>query len=434
MGAGGQAARRQARPDLIEGLLQACWLLERAREHVYTSWGPEFDERAERTARRATLVEAAMDAREVARPDHVLDDHRAWLVSLVGEALDAVPLGPALTQRFGEWTNVYAVDYLVSDPAEFLALGEAELLIPVAPRTLDETEGFLPQTGLGDGARFAILNDIHVGAKGSRELLAVAVREIAELEPEFVLVAGDITDDGEPEQFAVARELLSRLPCPVHHVLGNHDAVRRSTRESVGTKLFAEAFGHPPDDVVVECGGLQVALLDSTDPTPSPFPDWDLGRGGFREDAGGVNGGALGGDQIEKLVTKLDPARPVLVVAHHELQPFSGFPPVMFAVRQTDSDALLDALAGFDLVGVVAGHTHRSALSRVGRTGVAQLEVPALKDWPYVYSVVTVNDGRPRVTVRQVGDRDLVWKGVRAIPSIFRNYALGPLRALDHAF
>src|SRR5436190_1592399 len=82
----------------------------------------------------------------------------------------------------------------------------------------------------------------------------------------FVVVPGDITDDGEPEQYDTAAALLAGLDCPVHCVLGNHDAIRRSTVRHEGHELFAAAFGRPAQDVVVECGELQIALLDSTDP------------------------------------------------------------------------------------------------------------------------------------------------------------------------
>src|SRR5207244_3634923 len=104
-------------------------------------------------------------------------------------------------------------------------------------------------------------------------------------------------------------------------------------------------------DVVLECGGTQVALMDSTDPTPSPFPDWDLGRGGFREDAGGVNGGTYEPGQADAMAARLDPSAPALVVQHHEMQPFAGFPPLMFGLRPEDSDALVSALSGHRVLG-----------------------------------------------------------------------------------
>lgn len=421
------------RPDLLDAMLRSCWLVECARARVYTAWGPAFSEQAHRTGRRVTLAEAALAARDIPAPVAVLDAHTEWLTSVVGAAPDAVPLGAALLQRLGEWTNVYLVDHLPSDPAEFLALGEGDLLFPVPPRDATEAERFIDDVPPGGSPRFAIITDTHIGAEGADDVLRAVVRDVNAVEPDFVVVPGDVTDDGEPEQFELAAEILSGLDAPVHAVLGNHDAVRRSTRRPEGAALFERAFGRPPADVVLTCGGWQVALVDSTDPVPSPFPDWDLARGGFREDAGGTNNGALRDGQAEALAAAADPDGDLLVVLHHELQPFGAFPPVMFGLRDEDSDGLLSALAGHRLRGVIAGHTHRSALTAVAG-GVPQLEIPSAKDWPFCFTVVSLHSGRPHVVVRQISDRDLVSRRAAALTPIYRAYVTGPRAALEHTF
>ena len=183
-------------------------------------------------------------------------------------------------------------------------------------------------------------------------------------------------------------------------MLGNHDAVQRSTRLGTGEKFYEETFGIPAQDFVVECGDLQVALVDSTDPTASPFPDWDVSKGSVGGEAAGVDSGALKPGQADELAARLDPKRRTLVVQHHELHPFPGFPPVKFALREEDAAAELDALEDHNLVGIVAGHTHRSAVlpvaARPGDKPTTQLEIPALKDWPHAYSVVGVTDDAVR--------------------------------------
>lgn len=425
-----------ARRDLVDSLLQSCWVLEEARARVLAEWDGEFASDAERTRERADRARRLLTDRGIDVPEHIVEPHTDWVRVLCGSRPDEVPLGAAVLQRFGHWTDVYVKPYLGADAARFEELGHGELRFPTPARDITREEVYLPSTDLPDGRRFVVFTDTHVGAQGILDLARSAVQDINRLGPEFVVCPGDLTDDGEPAQFERFREVVEGIEAPTYAVLGNHDAVRRSTRDPVGAELFAEVFGEKPVDRVLECGELQVALVDSTDPTPSPFPDWDLARGGFRDDAGGVNNGALAPGQAEALASKLDPDRPALVVLHHELQPFAGFPPVMFGMRQEDSDTLLEALRGHRIVGFVAGHTHRSFLTEAEGDGtrVPVLEIPALKDWPYCYTVVSVDGNGVRISVRQLSDAELVWSRAQRVPPIYVNYVLGPGQALEHTF
>src|SRR5205814_10304719 len=63
----------------------------------------------------------------------------------------------------------------------------------------------------GDPGLIAQLSDLHVGAnRHRRELLRSAIREVNEARPDLVVVAGDLTDDGFPEQYAEVREEVDR--------------------------------------------------------------------------------------------------------------------------------------------------------------------------------------------------------------------------------
>lgn len=420
---------------MLEALLKSCWLVECARANVYGKWGAEFDDHYERTDKRSKLVGDALKAASVEPPETLVPGHTAWLSSMVGDSPSSVPLGPGLLQRLAEWTNVYAVGYLRSDPQEFIALGEAELLFPVPPRIVEEHEAFLPPLAMPGGTLVVVLTDLHVGARGADDLLRAAVSEVNELSPSLVVIPGDVTDDGEPEQFRLAKEMLDGLRAPWHAVLGNHDAVRRSTRSGDGAKHFEDAFGVAVEDRVFDVDGVQVALLDSSDPTPWPWPDFDLNRGTFREDAGGVAGGAMSDEQIDAVAARLDANRPTLLILHHELQPFVGFPPVQFGLREADSVSLMSALTAHRMLGVIAGHTHRSALSAVGPSGsVEQLEVPALKDWPFCYTVLGISDGKVEAVVRQLADRDAVATRAQRLAPIQVNYSLPDDGTLRHTF
>jgi predicted MPP superfamily phosphohydrolase len=78
------------------------------------------------------------------------------------------------------------------------------------------------------------ISDVHVGGGRSRqELLRTAIDEINAAEPDLVVVAGDLTDDGYPDQYPLARDELARIACErVVRVPGNHDARKSATRAS----------------------------------------------------------------------------------------------------------------------------------------------------------------------------------------------------------
>jgi predicted phosphodiesterase len=424
----------EARPDLLRGLLQSCYVIEHAREGVQRKWGGDFDRDAERTAVRASRLGRLLEDKGFRRPDEVIPPHTEWFESLCGSEPAEVPLGAAVLHNFGHWSDVFCEPYL-DDINEFIELATEHTRVETEYKVMTEDEAFLPQADLPPGRRFVVLTDIHIGSRTGERLARRAVSEINEIGPEFVVIPGDFTDDGEPEQFALAREIFEGLTCPYYAVLGNHDAVQRSTRAPIGEKLYAETFEMESQDFVVECGDLQVALVNTTDPTASPFPDWDVARGSVGGESAGVDSGALRPGQAEELAQRIDKTRPVLVVQHHELHPFPGFPPVKFALREEDAAAELDALRDHKLVGFVAGHTHRSAVLQVGDGSVTQVEIPSLKDWPYMYSVVGVSDDGVNVVARQVSDRDLVWRFARELPPLYRRFVIGgPWANLSYNF
>ncbi len=424
----------EERIDLLRSLLQSCYVIEHARAGLQARWGGAFDRDAGLTKKRADRLGKLLDERGFRRPDEVVGPHTDWFQGLCGTTPEEVPLGAAVLHQFSKWSDVFCAPYL-DDIDDFKKLGAEFTRVEMDIRMMTEEEAFLERPELPSGRRFAILTDAHIGSAGRADLARIAVREINELEPEFVVIPGDFTEDGEPEQFALAKEIFDGFSCPYYVVLGNHDAVQRSTREGTGERFYKEAFGQPAADHVVECGDLQVALVDSTDPTASPFPDWDVARGAVGGIAAGVDSGALKPGQAEALAERLDRSRRTLLVQHHELHPFPGFPPVKFALREEDAAAELDALSRHNLIGVVAGHTHRSAVLKVGSPAtVTQLEIPSLKDWPFAYSIAGVTDAGVQVVVRQIGEPAEVWDLSKGLLPLMRRFAIGPLSNLSYTF
>lgn len=84
----------------------------------------------------------------------------------------------------------------------------------------------------------AQISDLHIGEAGYRnDKIAAGIEEINKLEPDFTVVAGDLTWSGVREQFREAQELLKDLKGPQMVIMGNHDA------SNVGYLTFEEIFG-----------------------------------------------------------------------------------------------------------------------------------------------------------------------------------------------
>jgi Icc protein len=119
----------------------------------------------------------------------------------------------------------------------------------------------------------AQISDVHVGGGRYRqELLRTAIEEINAAEPDLVVVAGDLTDDGYPDQYPLARDELARITCNrVVRVPGNHDA------RNVGYLRFEDTFGARDSRLRPELpeGPLALVAVDSSKPD---LDEGEIGR------------------------------------------------------------------------------------------------------------------------------------------------------------
>jgi 3',5'-cyclic AMP phosphodiesterase CpdA len=181
----------------------------------------------------------------------------------------------------------------------------------------------------------AQLSDPHIGAtwagEGSVEGLAAAVDAVRELEPDAVIVTGDLADHATDEEYRQLHELLAPLAAPYYLLPGNHDDRRAFN-----------PLGEPVQ-YSVDLGPLRLVVLDTTIP--------------------GEDGGALDADRLAWLDSELAaaPDQPTLVAMHH--------PPLVLGIdvwdriglRPADQQALAGVLERHPHVRrLVAGHVHRT--------------------------------------------------------------------------
>ncbi len=248
--------------------------------------------------------------------------------------------------------------------------------------------------------RLATLSDLHLGIdhfdvrRRMREQLApgedphplrcarAACRELAAWGARHLIVKGDITDRGQPEQWDQARAVLGHLDLPVDAICGNHDTktVPGALTPAQGAARAGLALHEEP--TALDLPGLRVVLA------PTTVPGHSRGRidhARAREVADLVGG----------------TPNPVLLVIHHQLQrlPVNWFWPPGIPSPQARHFLDLVAAAQPRLL-VTSGHTHRHRTQR--RRGVVVTEVGSPKDFPGVWAGYVVHEGGIRQVVRRI--------------------------------
>jgi 3',5'-cyclic AMP phosphodiesterase CpdA len=288
-------------------------------------------------------------------------------------------------------------------------------------RTLATPEGALL-------CRFATVNDVHFGeteagriddlpegpirraepgAEPYPEVMnRAAATEMAAIDPAVVVVKGDLSVDGRPEEWA-AFEACYRgtFGDRLRVVRGNHDAYRHQ--------------GGYAGDQWIELPGIAIALLDTTIP--------------------GATTGAIDHEQISWLNDQCVAAEgPVIVMGHHQQWIGSG-PDAKrgedyFGLHPDASDALDElALRHACVIAYTAGHTHRHRVRRMARSGVPSIEVGCTKDFPGTWAEYRVHEGGVMQVVHRMSTPDaLAWsESCRGLYSDFgidyETYALGAL-------
>jgi predicted phosphodiesterase len=298
----------------------------------------------------------------------------------------------------------------------------------LAPDTDHELEGFALRTlpDLGERlATFATVNDVHFGeeecgviegfdvgpifraAPGEPPYPEVmnrgAIAEMQALDPDVVLVKGDLTCNGTDEEYA--QFLAAYEPAfgdRLVHVRGNHDGYHGGT-------YAATPFQR------VDLPGATLALLDTTDPGHTP--------------------GRVTPEQAEWLDELAGTAdRPVLVFGHHHVwSPDSRQrPDTYFGVQPESSERLVAVVSRHPgILGYFAGHTHRNRVRRISSTGDRPwVEVACVKDYPGTWAEYRVHERGVLQVHRRISTPEaLAWSEQcrNMFAGTYTEYALGTL-------
>jgi hypothetical protein len=429
--------------DLITDLVRSCWVVESARASLYETWAGAddgFTSDIEIARARAELIATSLAQRGKQPDQGLVDPHADWMRSVAGGRGDEVPLAPFFIDRLGLWVDSHLPDY-IDDGDSLVELGERARADLRFPDSLPPPPAFAPLEPIsveppGDVQfRFGILGDVHFGSARGAEHAKAAIDDLNASGAELVIQLGDLTDRGDRVQYEAATEALSKLEMPFATMMGNHDVFSFSEEKLLGKELYSETFGRAPDGVILEHKGVKFCVLDSVDHLASPFPGFDFTAGAFNEGPGGaIVRGALSPPQHDLLADVASPGGgPAFVFLHHPPQPFPGFPPILFGLREADSGRLHATIDSGNVWGVFAGHTHRNFRTR-DFDGVPAQEVGIPRDWPFGYALVDVTDRGYAYRFMQISDQSLVEKANDTAGDLWRRYALGPDQARGFAW
>jgi hypothetical protein len=421
--------------EILVDLFRSAWLVETSRARLYRVWAEtdrSFAAESEISDRRADIVAGALGSVDQAPDSKHVEAHTEWMARTAGRTGEEVPLGAVFISRLGTWVDAHVADFLPAGGDEMKKLGEQERATLRFPNSMPTPPPFEPLvtpevTPPGSVRfRFAILADLHFGSRQGDALAEAAISDINASGAELVVQLGDITDHGQREEFDKARKALERIEAPLVTMMGNHDVLSIKEEKLTGREYYAGAFGREADGVVVEHNGMRFAVLDSVEHAASPLPAFDFVAGRFVEaNAGAIVRGSLPAAQHEILAQVAEPdSLPAFIFLHHPPQPFLGFPPILFGLRDADTGRLHATLDSGNVWGVFAGHTHRNARTR-DFDGVPAHEVAIPRDYPFGYGLVDVTDRGYAYRFVQLSDKKLVAKADAKVNPILRRYARG---------
>lgn len=322
-------------------------------------------------------------------------------------------------KSIGELTTVASRYAIVHIGAEVRRYDDLE------PDTEHDIDGYAFRTLPEPGELLSVVatvNDVHFGetvcggiegsdmeptfsvAPGERPYPEVmnggAVAEIGALDPDAVVVKGDLTNAGTDTEVDAFLAAYAPLADRMTWVRGNHESYQHLQRGATPVQT-------------VDLPGVRIVVLDTS--------------------VDGVEYGGLDADQLAQLDTLAAEAdRPVVVMGHHHAwNPDSAERPERyFGIAPDDSERLVEVVARRPrIVAVTAGHTHRNRVRRFAATGaVPWIEVSCVKDYPGAWAEYRVHEGGILQVFHRISTPDaLAWseKTRHMYSGLYAEYAFG---------
>lgn len=188
------------------------------------------------------------------------------------------------------------------------------------------------------------ISDLHISNITFDETMFMnAVTEINNLQPDMILLTGDLTENGYYKEFEQATRYLKALDAPLFAVPGNHDA------RNLGYQTFEDLIGEKSWKLTMDDNFTVIGIDSST-------PDDDKGHVGRPQHMWLEH-------QLDECVVNENFS---IVALHHHVVPI----PQTGRERNVLSDAgdILDTLTTHEVDLVLSGHKHVPKIWKLNET------------------------------------------------------------------
>jgi Icc-related predicted phosphoesterase len=214
----------------------------------------------------------------------------------------------------------------------------------------------------GQTVRVAALGDLHCtkSSQGAFQSLFARIAEAAEV----LLIAGDLTDYGLPDEARVLARELTSLRIPTAAVLGNHDY--ESDKQDEVRQILVDAGIVVLDGDACELHGIGVAGVKGFGGGFGPRALGPWGEPIIKQFVREAIDEAL---KLEAALARLRTARLIALLHYSPVQEtVEGEPPEIFPF--VGSSRLEEPIDRYPVSLVLHGHAHRGQLEGATRTGV----------------------------------------------------------------
>lgn len=248
-------------------------------------------------------------------------------------------------------------------------------------------------------SRFAVISDLHVALPetmwdhpGRFHLVEVAIPaleqildRLEQLSLDFVLLPGDLTQHGEPENHEWLADRLARLPFPVYVIPGNHDFPPRSNYPRITTlpefvRLY-EKFGYDDPSRPYYCHEIQPGIVLIGLNSNQVAPDG-------RDIVGVIDEEQLA--WLDRTLAQLGDRFTIVMVHHNILEHLPGQATSRLGRRYIlqNAAALRSRLVAAGVKLVFTGHLHIQDIAEAD--GLLDITTGSLVSYPHPFRIVTL--------------------------------------------